>query len=62
LEKIITGHLIPEDRKTKICDIMIYDIPIEWSYEKILNELTAWGTTISATVKNRRNIKPLGLR
>jgi hypothetical protein len=41
LEKIITGHPIPEDRRTKIRDIMIYDIPIEWSYEKILNELTA---------------------
>jgi hypothetical protein len=54
LDKIITGHPIPEDRRTKIRDIMIYDIPIEWSYEKILNELTAWGTTISATVKKQK--------
>jgi hypothetical protein len=54
LEKIITDHPIPKDRRTKICDIMIYDIPIEWSYKKILNELTAWRTTISATVKKQK--------
>jgi hypothetical protein len=62
LEKIITGHPIPEDRRTKIRDIMIYDIPIEWSYEKILNELTAWGTTISATVKKQKKYQTVRVK
>jgi hypothetical protein len=62
LEKIITSHLIPEDRKTKICDIMIYDIPIEWSYKKILNEFTAWGTTISATVKKQKKYQTVRVK
>jgi hypothetical protein len=62
LEKIITGHPIPKDRKTKIRDIMIYDIPIEWSYEKILNELTAWGTTISATVKKQKKYQTVRVK
>jgi hypothetical protein len=62
LEKIITGHPIPEDRKTKIRDIMIYDVPIEWSYEKILNELTAWGTTISATVKKQKKYQTIRVK
>jgi hypothetical protein len=41
---------------------MIYDIPIEWSYKKILNKLTVWRTTISITVKKQKKYQTVRVK
>ncbi|GBB98820.1 hypothetical protein RclHR1_03330017 [Rhizophagus clarus] len=42
---------VSETEKNHIRDILIYDIPAKFSPENILNELTAWGKTLSISTK-----------
>jgi hypothetical protein len=46
----------------KVSEIMVYDIPTTWKPEKILNELTLWGKTISISIKTQRKYHTVQVR
>ncbi|RGB21491.1 hypothetical protein C1646_787072 [Rhizophagus diaphanus] len=56
LQKIITGHTPSEDDTSRVKDILVYDIPVSWTPEKILQQLTLWEKTISMQTKPQRGI------
>jgi hypothetical protein len=37
-------------------NLSVHDVPVTWTPEKILNELTCWGTTISLTDKETTQV------
>ncbi|GBC03318.1 hypothetical protein RclHR1_05070002 [Rhizophagus clarus] len=62
MEKILTRHVIPDDSKVNIRDIIIYDVPAKWSQEILLNHLTEWGTTISMMIKQQKKYMTVRVR
>jgi hypothetical protein len=38
----------------KVHEIIVYDVPSTWQPEKIMNELTLWGKTISISIKMQK--------
>jgi hypothetical protein len=42
--------------------MLVYDIPASWTLEKILNELTLWGKTISLSCKTQRKYQTVRVK
>ena len=45
--KILTGHTSNPEDTSRVRSILLYDIPVNWTPEKILSELQLWGKPIS---------------
>ncbi|PKY56209.1 hypothetical protein RhiirA4_94978, partial [Rhizophagus irregularis] len=54
IEKVITGHKPADDDTSKVRDILVYDVPVSWTAEDILKQLTLWGKPIDIQMKRQR--------
>ncbi|CAB4420313.1 unnamed protein product [Rhizophagus irregularis] len=62
VKNVITGHTPTDDDTSRVRDIMVYDVPVSWTPEDILKELTLWGKTISIQMKPQRKYQTLRLK
>ncbi|EXX63684.1 hypothetical protein RirG_150030 [Rhizophagus irregularis DAOM 197198w] len=62
VKNVITGHIPTDDDTSRVRDILVYDIPVSWTPEDILKELTLWGKTISLQMKPQRKYQTLRLK
>ncbi|PKK68104.1 hypothetical protein RhiirC2_782698 [Rhizophagus irregularis] len=51
IEKIITSHKPTDNNTLKVKDILVYNIPVFWMAENILQQLTLWGKPIDIQMK-----------
>ncbi|GBB97859.1 hypothetical protein RclHR1_30900001 [Rhizophagus clarus] len=51
ITKLIVMKDIPDNLKNNVKDIMLYDVPVEWSPETILTHLTTWGQVALMSIK-----------
>jgi hypothetical protein len=61
-QKILTGHIPKDEGTRRVRDILIYDIPVSWSPEKILAELNLWGKTISIHCKPQKKYQTVRIK
>ncbi|PKY55900.1 hypothetical protein RhiirA4_475734 [Rhizophagus irregularis] len=62
IQNVITGHKPTDDDTSRVRDILVYDIPVSWTPEEILKQLTLWGKTISMQTKPQRKYQTLRLK
>ncbi|GBB92091.1 hypothetical protein RclHR1_19600004 [Rhizophagus clarus] len=61
-EKIITGINTTEANMANVHHITVYDIPVEWTQEEILQALNSWGNTIKCSTKKQRKFQTLWVK
>lgn len=57
---MLTGYR-PDDT-SKVRDILVYDIPVFWTPEQILQYLTLWEKTISITSKRQKKYQMVHIK
>ncbi|GBB87983.1 hypothetical protein RclHR1_01450011 [Rhizophagus clarus] len=59
IKKVIIPQVTvtPDEKLYSIQDILIYNIPVQWSKEDILNHLTAWASRLLCRSNSYRNTK-----
>ena len=62
IEKVITGHKPADDDTSRVRDILVYDIPVSWTAEYILQQLTLWGKPIDIQMKHQRKYQTVRLK
>ncbi|PKY58109.1 hypothetical protein RhiirA4_549939 [Rhizophagus irregularis] len=62
IEKVITGHKPTDDDTSKVRDILVYDVPVSWTAEHILQQLTLWGKPIDIQMKRQRKYQTVRLK
>lgn len=58
--KVITGY-VPENQD-RVRDILLYDIPVSWTAEKILAELTSLGQTMTMSCKVQKKYQTVRVK
>ncbi|GBB84818.1 hypothetical protein RclHR1_01140007 [Rhizophagus clarus] len=54
ITKMIIMKDLPDNLKNNVRDVMLYDIPVEWSPKTILTHLTTWGQVTLMSIKSQR--------
>ncbi|GBC05951.1 hypothetical protein RclHR1_06520007 [Rhizophagus clarus] len=54
ITKMIVMKDLPDNLKNNVRDVMLYDVPVEWSPETILTHLTIWGQVALMSIKSQR--------
>ncbi|GET64409.1 hypothetical protein GLOIN_2v1834849 [Rhizophagus irregularis DAOM 181602=DAOM 197198] len=62
IQQVITGHKPGDDGTSQVRDILVYDIPVSWTPEEILQKLTFWGNTISLQMKQQKKYQTVRLK
>ncbi|GBC23774.1 hypothetical protein GLOIN_2v1662849 [Rhizophagus irregularis DAOM 181602=DAOM 197198] len=62
IEKVITGHKPADDDTSRVRDILVYDVPVSWTAEYILQQLTLWGKPIDIQMKQQRKYQTVRLK
>jgi len=62
IEKVITGHKPADDDTSRVRDILVYDVPVSWTAEYILQQLTLWGKPIDIQMKHQRKYQTVRLK
>lgn len=62
IQKVITGHKPTGDDTSRVRDILVYDVPVSWTAEHILQQLTLWGKPIDMQSKPQRKYQTLRLK
>ncbi|CAB4436734.1 unnamed protein product [Rhizophagus irregularis] len=62
IEKVITGHKPTDDDTSRVRDILVYDIPVSWTAEYILQQLMLWGKPIDIQMKHQRKYQTVRLK
>ncbi|CAB4426495.1 unnamed protein product [Rhizophagus irregularis] len=62
IQQVITGHKPDDDGTSQVRDILVYDIPVSWMPEEILQKLTFWGNTISLQMKQQKKYQTVRLK
>ncbi|GET03652.1 hypothetical protein GLOIN_2v1765605 [Rhizophagus clarus] len=61
-EKIITGLSATEANEAHVRHITVYDIPVEWTQEEILQALNSWGNPIKCSTKKQRKFQTVWVK
>ncbi|PKY58013.1 hypothetical protein RhiirA4_479553 [Rhizophagus irregularis] len=62
IKKVITGHKPADDDTSKVRDILVYDVPVSWTAEYILQQLTLWGKPIDIQMKHQKKYQTVRLK
>ncbi|EXX55912.1 hypothetical protein RirG_220850 [Rhizophagus irregularis DAOM 197198w] len=62
IQQVITGHKPGDDGTSQVRDILVYNIPVSWTPEEILQKLTFWGNTISLQMKQQKKYQTVRLK
>ncbi|GET01213.1 hypothetical protein GLOIN_2v1765605 [Rhizophagus clarus] len=54
ITKMIVMKDLPDNLKNNVRDVMLYDVPVEWSPETILTRLTTWGQVALMSIKSQQ--------
>ena len=61
IQKVITGHKPTDVGPSRVRDILVYDVPVSWTPEEILKQLTLWGKPITMQTKQQRKYQTVRL-
>jgi hypothetical protein len=48
------NNIVHENQAGQVKSLMIYDIPVTWSREKILEHLKTWGWVLNLNINTNR--------
>ncbi|CAB4436722.1 unnamed protein product [Rhizophagus irregularis] len=62
LQKPEKSHKPTDDDTSRVRDILVYDIPVSWTAEYILQQLMLWGKPIDIQMKHQRKYQTVRLK
>jgi len=57
IQKVITGHKPTDVGPSRVRDILVYDVPVSWTPEEILKQLTLWENLLLCKRNNKENTR-----